>query len=122
MVSALTEAQLETLFEQLWQGDAVTAKKELDKVFEKRKLSFGVVTENLIYNDDLEENCLAVSTVQVHGTKVHALMNTGATSSVTSPKLVRKLSLKQEYISKAATVEQATNWRWLESLLASQWC
>lgn len=98
------EAQSGLSFGQLWQGDAGTAKKELDKIFGKGKLKFEVVAESPVHNDDPEEKCMAVSTVLVHGTEVHAFMVTGATPNVMSPKLVTKVSLKPEYTSKVVTV------------------
>lgn len=60
--------------------------------------------EHLNDRDDEEQKCLAASAVPIHGTKLHVLMDTGATPSVMSSKLVKKRSLKPECTIRVVTV------------------
>lgn len=68
MISALSNASTELTFGQLWSGNAVSAKKELDRTFGKGRLKFGVLEDaDVIGQTSEEEKCLAVVLVKVFG-------------------------------------------------------
>lgn len=94
-VTAFMDAQSGLSFGQHGQGDAEGARKELDKSFGNGKLKFGVVVENLEYNEDMEDTCLAVPVVHIYGkvqciiSVLHALL---ATSTIEAFILVSRLT------------------------------
>lgn len=105
VVSALTNAQSGITFGQRWHGGATSAKKELGCIFGKGKMKLGVFELSSIGDDDeIEERCLAISLVQVHGTEVYALMDSKATPNVISPKFARKLVLQPKETKSVVTV------------------
>lgn len=114
VVSALTNSQTDRTFGPLWQGDAARAKKDVDRCFGKEKLKLRVIVEeNDNYSsDDNEieevERFLSASLVRVHGKDVYSLMDTRATPSVLSPRLVRRLCRKTEKTNKSVTAANET--------------
>lgn len=73
VVSSITNAQSGLTFGQLWKGEAVNAKKELDKFFGKEKLKVSVVEASPLdpgRDETKEEKCLAVALVELHDTGV----------------------------------------------------
>lgn len=109
VVSALTNAQSGLTFGQLWKGDATGARKELQRIIGKGKLKMTVVEEvktknELNLEEDSDDRYLGVSVIRIHGTKLFALMDSGATPNVFSPQVVKRLSLKPQETSKVVTV------------------
>lgn len=106
VVSALTSAPSGITFGQLWRGDATSARKELDRIFGKGKLKLGVVADvkGAVEENEEEEKCLAVTKVSMYGLDVYALMDSGATPNVVSPRVVERLSLIPQATNKVLTV------------------
>lgn len=104
VVSAFMNGKFGLKFGQLLQGDANSARKELQRILGKAKLKLVVLEEYIDRNSDNEESCLAVPAVRTYGVELYALLDTGAILNVMSPQVVRKLSLKPEKISKVVTV------------------
>lgn len=79
-------------FGQLWQGESVGAKKELNRIFEKGKPKVNVV-DGPHYSDEVvkEKNCVVVALLRFHGFEVYASLDIGATPNVMSPQLVMHL-------------------------------
>lgn len=98
VVTALIQALSGLTLGQIWEGDAVGAKKELDRIFGKAKLKLGMVEEEEVVPicRDEEEKCFAVTLLKVHGVDVYALLDSGAARNVASPRLVKLLALKPE--------------------------
>lgn len=53
---------------------------------------------------DLEEKCLAVTLVSIHGAELYALMNSDATPNVLSLSIVKRLLLSPEHTEKVVFV------------------
>lgn len=70
MVSVLTNAPSGMTFRQLWKGEAVRAKKELDRIFGRDKLKLVVIEESDVdEKPEKEEKCFAVALVRAQGWK-----------------------------------------------------
>lgn len=108
IVSVFTKAQSGLIFGQVWQGDTVSAKRELDRIFGKGGLKFGLVEqENGRISQEKEEKCLSITLVKVHGVVFHIFLNSDATPNVASPRLVKQLAIKLERTKKVVTVSSA---------------
>lgn len=82
----------------------MSARKELERTFRRKKLKLGVVEERDSDNNGAEEKGLAGSVVHIHGVERHVLFDTAATPNVLSPRAVKKLSLSLEGTSKVVSV------------------
>lgn len=105
MIRALSNASTGILFGQLWQGNDVGVRKELDRLFGRGKQKLGVVEE--FGGEDIQEEekkCLAMIFVSVHGTNLIALMNFGAIPNVLSSTVAKRLALNLEQSIKMVTV------------------
>lgn len=74
VVSFFTNVQSGLKFRQLWQGGAAGARKELNRIFIKGKLKFGIVADNKDMSD-IKENCFADSIAHIYCIALHALMD-----------------------------------------------
>lgn len=71
VLSALMNALNGMSFCQLWQGDALGARKKLNDILERRKLKLEVLKmNNNALGIEEEKTCLAASPVRVHETDV----------------------------------------------------
>lgn len=84
-------------------GDAANARNELDRTFGKGKIKFGIVAEKNDKNE-MDEKCLAVSVIHIHGMDLHALIDPEATPNVLSLRVVKKSSLKPEKTAKVVSL------------------
>lgn len=85
-MTALTNAPTGLTFGQLWQGDTADAKKILERLVGKVKFKLGSIEIDEEF--DKEERCFAVSVLQVRGTDVYPMMDSGATQNVAYLRLV----------------------------------
>lgn len=105
IVSQLMNSQSGMTSGQLWQGDAASIKKGLDRVFGNGALKFGVIEgnhQNPVTN--LEEKCLSVTMVRIHRARGLALMDSRATPNVKSSQMIEEIALKPERSSKMVAV------------------
>lgn len=103
MISVLTNAPPGLRFGQLWQGEAVHARRELSRTLGKN-LKMSVVAEKATDGSEDEDKCLAFSVIRICGQVIHALRDSGTAPNVMSPGVVKNLLLSPEETSRVVTV------------------
>lgn len=102
----VSNAQSGLSFYHLWRGVSEKAKKYLDLLFSMCDLSVGTVRGR---NKEEQDQCLRVSDINLSGTTMHTLMDSGDFLNVISPKVVRELSTTLECSRRAVTVANESN-------------
>lgn len=95
---------------QLWYGDAVEARRSLDRVFGKGNPHLVVVEEFGGESEhDERKKLLAVTVSSIHETKLIALIYSGSTPNVLSSAVAERLSLDLVQSTKIVTVTDGSS-------------
>lgn len=107
VVRELANAATNISFGQLLRGDGEPAKKELSRIFTKRRPSRRTLVTQI--SDPTQRRVRKVVSLKVYDAKAWSLLDSGAVSKIMSTDLMKSLALSPTKTSKGITVANGLN-------------